>query len=138
MPRRFSQPRSRCASVRWILTTRWPVLGAITISGTGVAAVSVSAAVSNQMKIAVCPAVYDDDLSRPCGPEKNVFSQLVVRQRRSDRYRERSLILPLVLGLHGLALLQGTWRHDRLTVASVVLLGLSALASIGFASFEVG
>ena len=136
MPRRFSQPRSRCASVRGILTTRWPVLGAITISGTGVAVVSVSAAVSNQMKIAVCPAVYDDDLSRPCGPERNVFSQLVVRQRRSDRYRERSLILPLVLGLYGLALLRGTWRHDRLTVASVVLLGLSALASIGFGVFR--
>ncbi len=44
----------------------------------------------------------------------------VVRQRRSDRYRERSLILPLALGLYGLALLRGTWRHDPLTSASAV------------------
>ena len=60
----------------------------------------------------------------------------VVRQRRSDRYRERSLILPIALGLYGLALLRGTWRHDPLTVASVVLLGLSASASIGFGVFR--
>lgn len=60
----------------------------------------------------------------------------VVRQRRSDRYRERSLILPLALGLYGLALLRGTWRHDPLTSASAVLLLLSALASVGFGVFR--
>lgn len=60
----------------------------------------------------------------------------VVRQQRSDRYRQRSLILPLALGLYGLALLRGTWRHDRLTAASIVLLALSALASIGFGRFR--
>jgi hypothetical protein len=65
-----------------------------------------------------------------------IIAFFVVRQRRSDRYRERSLILPLVLGLYGLALLRGTWRHDRLTVASILLLGLSALASIGFGAFR--
>ena len=60
----------------------------------------------------------------------------VVRQRRSDRYRSRSLIVPLGLGVYGLSLLRGTWRHDRLTAASIVLLGLSALASIGFGMFR--
>ena len=65
-----------------------------------------------------------------------IIAFFVVRQRRSDRYRERSLIVPIALGLYGLALLRGTWRHDPLTVASVVLLGLSALASIGFGVFR--
>ncbi|HET7170130.1 MAG TPA: hypothetical protein VFI18_00680 [Gaiellales bacterium] len=65
-----------------------------------------------------------------------IVAIFVVRQRRSDRYRERSLLLPLVLGLYGLALLRGTWRHDRLTVVSTVLLALSALASIGFGAFR--
>jgi hypothetical protein len=60
----------------------------------------------------------------------------VVRQRRSDRYRERSLILPLGLGLYGLALLRGTLRHDHLTAVSVVLLVLSGLASVGFGVFR--
>jgi hypothetical protein len=65
-----------------------------------------------------------------------IIASFVVRQRRSGRYRERSLILPLALGLYGLALLRGTWPHDRLTVASILLLGLSALASIGFGAFR--
>src|SRR5690242_3419135 len=65
-----------------------------------------------------------------------IVAFFVVRQRRSDRYRERSLILPIALGLYGLALLRGTWRHDPLTVASVVLLVLSASASIGFGVFR--
>ena len=65
-----------------------------------------------------------------------IVTIFVVRQRRSDRYRERSLILPLVLGLYGLALLRGTWRHDPLTFVSIVLLALSALASIGFGVFR--
>src|SRR5438105_7694724 len=65
-----------------------------------------------------------------------IVTIFVVRQRRSDRYRERSLILPLVLGLYGLALLRGTWRHDPLTFVSIVLLALSALASIGFGAFR--
>jgi hypothetical protein len=32
-----------------------------------------------------------------------IIAFFVVRQRRSDRYRERSLLLPLALGLYGLA-----------------------------------
>jgi hypothetical protein len=65
-----------------------------------------------------------------------IITFFVVRQRRSDRYRERSLILPLALGLYGLALLRSTWRHDRVTLASLVLLVLSALASVGFGAFR--
>jgi hypothetical protein len=65
-----------------------------------------------------------------------VITFFIVRQRRSDRYRERSLILPLALGLYGLALLRGTWRHDPLTFASIVLLVMSASASIGFGVFR--
>jgi hypothetical protein len=65
-----------------------------------------------------------------------IITFFVIRQRRSDRYRERSLILPLALGFYGLALLRGTWRHDRLTVASIVLLVLSASASVGFGVFR--
>ena len=65
-----------------------------------------------------------------------VVTVFVIRQRRSDRYRERSLILPLALGLYGLALLRGTWRQDSLTLASATLLLLSALASVGFGAFR--
>src|SRR3954452_16272552 len=65
-----------------------------------------------------------------------IVTFFVVRQRRSDRYRQRSLILPGVLGLYGLVLLRDTWRHDPITFASVVLLALSAAASIGFGIFR--
>jgi hypothetical protein len=65
-----------------------------------------------------------------------VITFFIVRQRRSDRYRERALILPLALGLYGLALLRGTWRHDPLTLASIVLLVMSASASVGFGVFR--
>ena len=65
-----------------------------------------------------------------------IVAVFIVRQRRCDRYRDRSLILPLVLGLYGLALLRGTWRHDRLTLASGALLLLSAAASVAFGVFR--
>jgi len=56
----------------------------------------------------------------------------VVRQRRSDRFRERSLLFPIGLGIYGVVLLTNTSEHHALTVASVVLLILSMAASIGF------
>lgn len=56
----------------------------------------------------------------------------IVRQRRSDRFRERSLLFPLALGIYGVVLLSDTSEHLSLNVASAVLLILSALASIGF------
>jgi hypothetical protein len=56
----------------------------------------------------------------------------VVRQRRSDRFRERSLLFPIGLGIYGVFLLTSTSEHHALTVASAVLLILSMAASIGF------
>jgi predicted membrane channel-forming protein YqfA (hemolysin III family) len=56
----------------------------------------------------------------------------IVRQRRSDRFRERSLLFPIVLGIYGVFLLTSTSRHLSLNVASAVLLIVSGLASIGF------
>jgi hypothetical protein len=61
-----------------------------------------------------------------------VVAFLVVRQRRSDRFRERSLLLPLALGVYGAVLLTNTSEHKAVTTASAVLLLLSAAASIGF------
>jgi hypothetical protein len=56
----------------------------------------------------------------------------IVRQRRSDRFRERSLIFPMALGIYGVVLLTDTSKHHALTVASAALLILSAVASVGF------
>ena len=59
-----------------------------------------------------------------------VFS--IVRQRRSDRFRERSLLFPLALGIYGIVLLTDTSEHHAVSIASAVILLLSAAASIGF------
>ena len=56
----------------------------------------------------------------------------IVRQRRSDRFRERSLLFPIALGIYGVVLLTKTSEHVSVNVASALLLILSALASIGF------
>jgi hypothetical protein len=56
----------------------------------------------------------------------------IVRQRRSDRFRERSLLFPIALGIYGVVLLTDTSKHHALTVASAALLILSAVASVGF------
>ena len=56
----------------------------------------------------------------------------VVRQRRSDRFTERSLLFPIGLGINGIVLLTDTSKHHAFTVASGVLLVVSAAASIGF------
>src|SRR6478736_4921902 len=56
----------------------------------------------------------------------------IVRQRRSDRFRERSFLFPIALGIYGGVLLTNTSKHLSLNVPSAVLLILSALASIGF------
>lgn|SRR5512133_2730273 len=61
-----------------------------------------------------------------------VVAFFIVRQRRSDRFRERSLLLPLALGVYGAVLLTQTSEHDPLTTASAVLLLSSAAASIVF------
>jgi hypothetical protein len=56
----------------------------------------------------------------------------IVRQRRSDRFRERSLLFPIGLGIYGAVLLTDTSKHHAISIASAVLLVLSAVASIGF------
>ena len=61
-----------------------------------------------------------------------VIAFFVVRQRRSTRFRERSLLFPSALGVYGIVLLTDTTKHHALTVASALLLLLSAAASIGF------
>jgi uncharacterized membrane protein YoaK (UPF0700 family) len=61
-----------------------------------------------------------------------VVAFFIVRQRRSDRFRERSLLFPLALGVYGAVLLTQTSEHDSLTTASAVLLLSSAVASVSF------
>src|SRR5207253_10973900 len=54
------------------------------------------------------------------------------RQRWSDRFRERSMLFPIALGIYGVVLLTDTSEHHAVSVTSAVLLVLSALASVGF------
>ena len=61
-----------------------------------------------------------------------VVAFFIVRQRRSDRFRERSLLFPLALGVYGAVLLTHTSEHDSLTTASAMLLLMSTLASVSF------
>jgi hypothetical protein len=56
----------------------------------------------------------------------------IVRQRRSERFRERSFLFPLALGVYGVVVLDDTTRHHALTALSLALLTLSAAASVGF------
>jgi hypothetical protein len=65
-----------------------------------------------------------------------VVAFFIVRQRRSDRFGQRPLLLSLGLGIYGLFLLTSTSKHDPLTLASAVLLTLSALASLAFGVFR--
>jgi uncharacterized protein YacL len=57
---------------------------------------------------------------------------VVVRQRRSDRFEQRSLLFPVALGGYGGFVLYGTSRHHTLTFVSAALLTASAVASIVF------
>ena len=65
-----------------------------------------------------------------------IIALFVVRQRRSERFEQRSLIIPAALALYGFVLLDHTARRDPLTASSVVLLSVSAVASIGFGVFR--
>jgi hypothetical protein len=56
----------------------------------------------------------------------------IVRQRRSEPFRERSFLLPLALGVYGAVELVNISEHDALTTASAALLVVSVMASIGF------
>lgn len=61
-----------------------------------------------------------------------VVALFIVRQRRSDRFRERSLLFPLALGIYGAVLLTHVVERDAPGPTAVVLLLLSATASIAF------
>ena len=61
-----------------------------------------------------------------------VVAFFIVRQRRSDRFRERSLLFPLALGVYGAVLLTHVVQRYGLGAGSLVLLLLSATASIAF------
>lgn len=61
-----------------------------------------------------------------------VVTFFIVRQRRSDRVRERSLLFAIALAIYGLVVLNDTTKHHALSLASSALLVLSAAASIGF------
>jgi len=65
-----------------------------------------------------------------------VIAFFVVRQRRSERFEQRSLLIPAALAVYGLVLLDHTTRQDPFTASSGVLLTLSAVASIGFGVFR--
>jgi hypothetical protein len=65
-----------------------------------------------------------------------VVAFFIVRQRRSDRFRERSLLFPLVLAVYGVTLLAQTSEHHALTTASALLLVASAAASIAFGAIR--
>src|SRR4029077_4488909 len=59
-----------------------------------------------------------------------VVAFFIVRQRRSDRFRERSLLFPLALGVYGVVLLTQTSEHNSVTTASAVLPLPGVLSSI--------
>jgi len=65
-----------------------------------------------------------------------IIAFFIVRQRRSERFEQRSLIIPAVLAVYGIVLLDHTTRRDRFTVASAVLLAVSAVASVVFGVFR--
>jgi hypothetical protein len=65
-----------------------------------------------------------------------IVAFFIIRQRRSNRFVQRSLLFPLLLGLYGAFLVSGTLRHGSASASSVLLLSLSAVASIGFGIFR--
>ena len=60
----------------------------------------------------------------------------IVRQRRSERFEQRSLLIPAALAIYGIVLLDHTARRDPFTASSAVLLSLSAVASLSFGVFR--
>jgi hypothetical protein len=65
-----------------------------------------------------------------------IIAFFIVRQRRSERFEQRSLVVPAALAVYGLVLLDHTTSQDRFTASSGLLLSLSAVASIGFGVFR--
>jgi len=65
-----------------------------------------------------------------------IVAFFIARQRRSERFEQRSLLLPAALAIYGLVLLDQTLRRDPFTASSALLLILSAVASIVFGVFR--
>ncbi|HKV69541.1 MAG TPA: hypothetical protein VJN72_15735 [Gaiellales bacterium] len=65
-----------------------------------------------------------------------IVAFFIARQRRSERFAQRSLLIPAALAVYGLVLLDHTSSLDPLTASSAVLLTLSAVASVGFGVFR--
>ena len=65
-----------------------------------------------------------------------IIAVFVLRQRRSERFQERSLFIPAALAVYGLVLVDHTLRRDPFTATSGLLLSLSAVASISFGVFR--
>jgi hypothetical protein len=65
-----------------------------------------------------------------------IIAFFIVRQRRSERFEQRSFLIPAALAVYGLVLLDHTIRRDPFTASSALLLSLSAVASIGFGVFR--
>jgi hypothetical protein len=65
-----------------------------------------------------------------------VIAFFIVRQRRSERFEERTLLIPAGLAVYGAVLLDRTSSQHHLTAASAALLTLSAVASVGFGVFR--
>jgi hypothetical protein len=65
-----------------------------------------------------------------------IIAFFIVRQRRSDRFEQRTLLIPAGLAVYGIVLLDRTSKQHHLTAASAVLLTVSAAASVGFGVFR--
>jgi hypothetical protein len=65
-----------------------------------------------------------------------VIAFFIARQRRSERFEQRPLMIPAALAVYGIVLLDHTTRRDPFTASSAVLLTLSAVASIVFGTFR--
>ena len=65
-----------------------------------------------------------------------IVAFFIARQRRSERFEQRSLLIPAALAVYGLILLGQMSNHDPFTASSAVLLALSAVASIAFGVFR--
>jgi hypothetical protein len=65
-----------------------------------------------------------------------IVAFFIARQRRSERFEQRSLLIPAALAVYGLVLLDHTSNQDPFTPSSALLLTLSAVASIVFGVFR--
>ena len=65
-----------------------------------------------------------------------IVAFFIARQRRSERFEQRSLLIPAALAVYGLVLLDHTSNQDPFTASSALLLTLSAVASIVFGVFR--